>query len=195
MLPGPAAPIREVPSPPPAPSNPVPSITRTPRLAVGSPLAQIADELASHRELDDRDFDVFVSHATEHKDAVVRPLAHALRQRGVTAWYDEFEMRIGDSLRQKIDVGVSRSRFGLVVLSPAFFAKNWPQYELDGLVARDMHDGGRRLLPIWHNISKDELIRQSPSLADRVALSTALLTVDEIAAQVAEVINPATDPG
>jgi hypothetical protein len=72
-------------------------------------------------------------------------------------------------------------------LEPSTLTKNWPQYELDGLVARDMYDGGRRLLPVWHNIAKDEPIRQSPSLVDRVALSTGALTVEEMADQIAEV--------
>ena len=49
--------------------------------------------------------------------------AHALTDRGLEVWYDEFEFRIGDSLRRKIDAGIARSRFGFVVLSSAFFAK------------------------------------------------------------------------
>ena len=53
-----------------------------------------------------------------------------------------------------------------------------------------MHDGALRLLPIWHDISKDELIRRSPSLVDRVALSTSALTVEEMADQIAEVVHP-----
>jgi TIR domain-containing protein len=65
----------------------------------------------------------------------------------VNVWYDEFELRIGDSLRRKIDQGLSRSRFGLVVVSHAFFAKNWPQYELDGLVALEMAGRQRILSP------------------------------------------------
>jgi hypothetical protein len=171
VLPGPAAPIRAAPNLPP-----------------NSPLITFADELPDD-EPETREFDVFVSHATEDKNSVVRPLAHALEERGVNVWYDEFELRVGDSLRRKIDAGIARSRFGLVVLSPAFFAKNWPQYELDGLVALDMSDGGRRLLPIWHEITKDEIIRHSPSLVDRVALSTSTLTVAEISGQIAEVVN------
>jgi hypothetical protein len=75
-----------------------------------------------------------------------------------------------------------------VVLSPAFFAKNWPQYELDGLVTREMHGGTQIILPLWHNISKDELIRRSPSLADKVALRTADLSIEEIADQIADVV-------
>ncbi len=133
---------------------------------------------------------MFISHASEDKAPVVRPLAEALTDLRVEVWYDEFELRIGDSLRRKIDHGIARSRFGLVVLSRSFFAKNWPQSELDGLVARDVDRGGGRLLPIWHEITKSEVLAQSPSLADRVALSTATSTLDEIAAEIAEVVHP-----
>jgi hypothetical protein len=79
-----------------------------------------------------KDWDAFISHASEDKDEIVRPLARELQQRGLRVWYDEFELRIGQSLRRKIDEGIARSAFGVVVLSNAFFAKNWTQYELDG---------------------------------------------------------------
>jgi hypothetical protein len=133
-------------------------------------------------------FDVFISHATEDKDSVVRPLAHALRARGLVVWYDEFELRLGDSLRRKIDAGLARSRFGIVVLSDAFFKKNWPQYELDGLVTREM-TGEQVILPLWHNISKDEIVAQSPPLADKVARRTSDATIDEIADEIADVVG------
>jgi len=135
-----------------------------------------------------RKFDVFISHASEDKDSLVRPLAQALADLGLKVWYDEFEMRVGDSLRRKIDAGLANSRFGAVVLSPFFFNKNWAQYELDGLVVREM-TGQQILLPIWHNISKDEIIRRSPSLADKVALNTAISTVAEIADELHAVIQ------
>ena len=61
--------------------------------------------------------DVFVSHASEDKDAVVRPLAHALRAAGLRVWFGEFALHIGDSLRRKVDRGLATSRFGVVVLS------------------------------------------------------------------------------
>jgi Domain of unknown function (DUF1883)/TIR domain len=158
--------------------------------SASSGLAAIADNIADFSGDGEayKEHDVFISHATEDKDAVVRPLALALRQRGADVWYDDFEMRIGDSLRRKIDQGIARSRFGVVVLSPAFFAKNWPQYELDGLVTREMHGGRQLILPLWHKLSKDELMRRSPSLADKVALRTADLPVDEIADQIAAVV-------
>ena len=138
-------------------------------------------------------YDVFISHATEDKHAVARPLATALDDRGITVWYDEFELRIGDSLRRKIDAGIAGSRFGLVVLSHAFFDKGWAQYELDGLVSRTV-GGEQVLLPVWHEISKDDVAARSPSLADRVALKTSDFTIDEIADQIAGVITDSRPP-
>lgn len=132
--------------------------------------------------------DVFISHASEDKDDVVRPLANALIKEGLNVWYDEMTLRIGDSLRQKIDKGLANSRVGLVVLSPSFISKDWTNYELDGIVARTVF-GEQILLPIWHNITKQQVIDYSPSLADTVARSTATHTIDEIAAEIAELIS------
>ena len=135
-----------------------------------------------------KEYDVFISHASEDKDAIVRSLADALVKGGLKVWYDEFELKIGDSLRRKIDMGLAHSRFGIVVLSQAFFKKGWTNYELDGLVTRSV-SGEQILLPIWHNISKNEVIEYSPSLADKVARSTANYTVDEIASEIIELIQ------
>ena len=138
----------------------------------------------------EKTYDLFISHATEDKEDFVRPLAKALEEHGLRVWYDETELRVGDSLRRSIDRGLANSRYGVVVLSSAFFAKNWPQYELDGLVAREMSAGSKVVLPIWHKISKDEVLSFSPSLADKVALNTSLQSVSEIAKQLAEVARP-----
>jgi len=137
-----------------------------------------------------KEWDVFISHASEDKDDVVRPLALALRQQGLRVWFDEFELQIGDSLRRKIDQGVARSAFGVVVLSTSFFAKNWTQYELDGLVTRSV-DGSQVLLPLWHRLTKAEVMAYSPSLADKLARSTSDSTLDEIAGEIAAVVSGA----
>lgn len=133
-------------------------------------------------------YDVFISHASEDKDEVARPMAEALHSRGLKVWYDEFTLRIGDSLRRKIDEGLANSRVGLVVLSPAFLGKGWTNHELDGIVTRSV-SGEQVLLPIWHKISKQEVISYSPSLADKLARNTASHTIDEIAAEIAELIQ------
>lgn len=133
-------------------------------------------------------YDAFISHATEDKDDLVRPLAELLQKNGISIWYDEFQLRVGDSLRRSIDKGLANSRFGIVILSLHFFVKNWPQYELDGLVAKEMN-GGKVILPIWHKVSKDEVMGYSPTLADRVALNTATNTIEELAQELGKVLQ------
>ena len=133
------------------------------------------------------EYDVFISHASEDKDDVVRPLANALLERGLKVWYDEFELKIGDSLRRKIDRGLANSRFGIVVLSSSFIKKGWTNYELDGIITK-ANTGEQVLLPIWHGITKREVMDFSPSLADKVARNTATNTVEEIADEIAELI-------
>lgn len=176
---------------PPSMLRPLPAINEAPLHSVPSLVRDGDDDLApSDESPGNRTYDVFVSHASEDKDEVVRPLAIALQHAGLSVWYDEFELRIGDSLRRKIDRGLAASRFGIVVLSQAFFGRGWPEYELDGLVTRTV-SGEQILLPVWHNISKREVIAYSPSLADRLARSTTTHTVEEIAAEIVDVIrNP-----
>ena len=134
------------------------------------------------------DYHAFISHASEDKDELVRPLAQALIGAGFKIWYDEMSLKLGDSLRRSIDQGLARSRFGIVILSPSFFAKNWPQYELDGLVAREM-SGGKVILPLWHRVTKDEVLRYSPSLADKLALNTSMFTIAQMAEEIGSVLK------
>lgn len=138
-------------------------------------------------------YDAFISHASEDKDDFVRPLAQRLDAEHISVWYDEFELKVGDSLRRSIDRGLAQSRFGIVVLSPSFLSKQWPQRELDGLVARETASGTRVILPIWHRIGRDEVLDYSPPLADlRAVLSTAGL--DEVVRELKRVIRPQGSP-
>lgn len=128
-------------------------------------------------------YDVFISHATEDKDSFVRPLAESLIEKGVKVWYDEFSLGWGTSLRKTIDHGLANSRFGVVVLSKSFLKKEWTEYELNGLTAREMNGEDKVILPIWHEVSKSDIIKFSPTLADKMALNTSINTIDEIAQQ------------
>ena len=116
-------------------------------------------------------WDIFISHASEDKHDIARPIARMLTERGLKVWFDEFSLTLGDSLRRSIDAGLLNSRFGLVILSPAFFSKEWPQFELDGLAAREI-GGTKVLLPIWHDVNRTQVLERSAMLADRVAIST-----------------------
>ncbi|GAB4349842.1 MAG: hypothetical protein OHK0038_28450 [Flammeovirgaceae bacterium] len=130
-------------------------------------------------------YDVFVSHASEDKDDFVRDFVNCLQQNGLKVWYDEFTLRVGDSLRRSIDNGLNNSRYGIVVLSEAFFSKEWPQRELDGLFAREVN-GEKVILPIWHKINKNEVMKFSPIIADMLALNTSSFTIEEIAKEISD---------
>jgi hypothetical protein len=136
----------------------------------------------------DVDFDVFVSHASEDKDLFVRPLLTELAKRQVRVWYDEAEIKIGSSIRRSIDAGLAKSRFGIVILSPHFFAKKWTQHELDGIIERDM-DSKQFLLPVWYKLTHEELAKISPPLADRLAIDSSKFSIEEIAEKLAKAIH------
>lgn len=113
-------------------------------------------------------WDVFISYAREDLEFATS-LAHELVDVGLSVWFDQFALEAGDSLRRSIDMGLRDSRYGIVILSPHFFTKRWPQRELDGLTARE--DGhGKVILPIWYNVSEDAVRNYSPPLADKVSI-------------------------
>lgn len=121
----------------------------------------------------DKEWDVFISHASEDKETIAKPIASALSRCGLRIWLDEQQLRIGDSLRRKIDEGLAKSRFGVVILSQKFFAKEWPQKELDALVSREEGDN-KVILPIWHGVSRADVASFSPLLAAKLAIPTSV---------------------
>lgn len=161
------------------------SLSTMPSLYLGSEYDEVSSFLYDDY---DKEYDVFISHASEDKEEVARPLAEALRKNGLSVWYDEFELKIGDSLRRKIDKGIANSNFGIIVISRDFISKGWTNYELDGLITKAVN-GEQTMLPIWHNVTKREVINYSPSLADKLARSTTDFTVEEIADEIADLIN------
>lgn len=142
----------------------------------------------THSEETTVEYDIFISHASEDKDDFVRPLAEYLKSKSIKVWYDEFTLKVGDSLRKSIDKGLINSRFGTIVLSSSFFSKNWTQYELDAMVAKEM-EGHKMILPIWHKVSKTEVLNFSPTLADKVALNSSLNSIEEIGEKLITVIK------
>jgi len=146
-----------------------------------------ANSVSISVDIEDPSYDVFISHASEDKDEFVRPLAEELIKIGVKVWYDEFSLRWGDSLRESIDKGLANSKFGVIVISSSFISKKWPQYEVNGLVAREI-DGGKVILPIWHKVTKSEVLQYSPTLADRLAMNSSVDEIPNIAKHLKEMI-------
>lgn len=139
------------------------------------------------------DFDVFISHASEDKDTFVRPLVDALTHESLAVWYDETELVPGCSLIETVERGLSRSRFGVLVLSHAFFAKRWPRKELNALATRELATGESVLLPVWLDVSEADVRGYAPLLADRFAIRGDR-GIDYTAARIRSVIRPERSP-
>lgn len=138
-------------------------------------------------------YDLFVSHASEDKDRFVRPLVEQLAEAGLTVWFDEATLKVGDSLVGSIEAGLSQSRFGIVVLSPAFFARGWPRRELDALTNRELATGESVLMPIWLDVDADAVREYSILLADRYAIIGSR-GVEYAASAITERVRPGGSP-
>lgn len=139
----------------------------------------------------DEDYDVFVSHAWEDKEEFVDEFVEELRKQGLIVWYDTDKLKWGDSMREKIDRGLAKSRYGVVILSPNYIApeKYWTKAELNGLFQVETING-KTILPVWHNLTKKQVTEYSPIIADRKAMNTASMTPDEIAKELKELFKP-----
>lgn len=137
------------------------------------------------------EYDVFISHAFEDKEDFVDEFVSELREQGLKVWYDTDKLKWGDSMREKIDKGLSKSRYGVVILSPNYISENkyWTKAELNGLFQVETING-KTILPIWHNLTKKQVTEYSPIIADRKAMTTASMTAKEIAVELKELFVP-----
>lgn len=135
-------------------------------------------------------YDVFVSHAWEDKESFVDEFVQCLRELDLKVWYDKSEISWGDSMRKRIDEGLRKSTFGVAVLTPNYIAdeKYWTKTELDGLFQLESING-KTLLPIWHNLTKKEVMEYSPIIASKLAMNTAIMTPKEIAEELKKLVD------
>jgi hypothetical protein len=176
--------IRVIPKPKKPLQNRSPSVLND--LFRSAPIEPRSDAVAdTTKKLDT--YDIFISHASEDKDMVARPLAEALQKTGLNVWYDELVLKIGDSLREKIAEGINNSRFAVLILSEFYLSKGWPKHELNGVMSQKMA-GKQVVLPVWHGLTKQQVVDFDPGLSDTLARSTSQYTVEEIAAEIASVV-------
>ena len=135
-----------------------------------------------------KQWDVFVSYASEDREAVARPLAALLSELGVSVWFDQTELKLGDSLRHKVDEGLARCRYGVVILSESFFGKHNPERELSGLAQREIEEQ-YVILPVWYGIDESDVRAVSPPLADKIAVKWDQ-GLHVVAATVLEIVRP-----
>lgn len=132
--------------------------------------------------------DVFISHASEDKPTLVKELADKLIAEGITVWYDEYSIQLGDDIAEKIDEGLAHSQFGVVVLSPRYFGKKktWTKREYSALMAAEDVDKSKRIIPIWLEFTKEDLFEKSPMIANHAALVAKDESIDSMVKKIAE---------
>ncbi|AUM88093.1 hypothetical protein CF055_01150 [Clostridium botulinum] len=137
-------------------------------------------------------WDVFISHASEDKDMLVRPLAKQLSEiYKVNVWYDEYTLEYGDSLLDSIEQGLQSSEFGIVIFSKDFFKKTWTDHEFKSLKTKEMLLNKKVIIPIWYNITREEVSSYSLTLADKMAITLGEnFDIDEIAVKIIKTIRP-----
>lgn len=157
-------------------------------------LSKVKNEFLETVSGDEPEYDVFVSHAWEDKADFVETFVQALKDREIKVWYDKSKIKWGDSMRARIDDGLRKSKFGVAILSPNYIAegKYWTKAELDGLFQMESING-KTLLPIWHNLTKKQVMDYSPILASKLAMTTATMTAEEIADELLDMLSSEED--
>ena len=73
-------------------------------------------------------YDVFLSHSSKDKD-IVRLLADRLKNDGIKVWFDDWELKPGDSIPAKIEAGLEHSRILVLCMSANAFGSEWSRLE------------------------------------------------------------------
>lgn len=108
----------------------------------------------------------FMSHDSRDKEEVARPLVHELGHLLCPVWYDEFSLKVGDSLTESIDRGIREASKCVVVLSPNFLENpGWSNAEFKSIMNRHIKEGAV-ILPVWHQVTRDDVYNYSSFLVD-----------------------------
>ncbi len=115
-------------------------------------------------------YHLFISYASED-EAYASELANSLRYRGLSIWFAPLSLKVGDRLLDSINAGLIASEYGLLILSPKYLAKAWTSYEVDVLHRQHIEES-KKLLPIWHEVSKMQLDQWNPGLSGIIAMKS-----------------------
>jgi hypothetical protein len=97
----------------------------------------------------------FISHSLADKE-IAEQLATDLLRKGIDAWFDKWEIMPGDSLRRKIEQGISEASHFIVLLTPNSLRSEWVQTELDAALVRKI-ENECKMLPVLYGISHQEV--------------------------------------
>jgi hypothetical protein len=90
---------------------------------------------------------IFLSHSSKDNE-FVRRLATDLQSRGVPVWFDKWELKVGDSLTDRISSGINESAWLAVVLSKNSVSSQWVKTELNAALAKELEKKKVFVLPI-----------------------------------------------
>lgn len=117
----------------------------------------------------------FISHDSRDKTAIAEPIAIGLQKLMCPVWYDQYALKVGDSLRESIERGIKESSTCILVLSKNFLSNNgWTKAEFDSIFTREIIEKKRVMFPVWSEVTKEEVYDYSPRLADRVGVNVDL---------------------
>lgn len=102
-------------------------------------------------------YDVFLCHASEDKDSIVRPLYEALIDLGLKVFLDSEEIGWGDSLIDVINKALHKSKYVVAVMTENSVEKKWPQKEINAVLGNEIKHGKNKLLPLIHGDAEDIL--------------------------------------
>jgi hypothetical protein len=120
---------------------------------------------------------------------IARAIAIALNRMICPVWYAEFSLQVGDNLCDNIENGLKECHKCILILSKHFFANTgWTKREFDSIFTRDILEKRKLVLPVWYNVSPQEVFDYSPSLLNVLALDWATLGEEAVCRKLFNVI-------
>lgn len=104
--------------------------------------------------------DLFLCHASEDKENLVRPVADELIRQGLSVWFDECEILPGMDFVMAINSGMKEAHAVVVFFSDNFLHKHWPLNELNNSIAI-----GKPLIPVVSDLSITDILENYPLLS------------------------------
>jgi hypothetical protein len=157
--------------------------------AVDSNFGSRMPQYAEPRSIPERTL-AFISHDSRDKDDIAHPLALMLEERNCPVWYADFSLRVGDSLRESIERGLKETRKCILILTPNFLRnEGWGKREFNSVFTRELLEKKNLILPVWHQVTEQEVYEYSPSLADKVALKWSAEDKQDIAEKLQQAVQ------
>lgn len=131
----------------------------------------------------------FISHDSRDKDEIVRELAEKLVSLNCPVWYDEYSLKMGDSLREKIEDGIKEVPYCILILSKKFLSnEKWAKSEFETIFIKEIYEKKNIIIPVWHGISENDLYNYCPKLLNRLGGNSSE-GIESLAKKIADILK------